>query len=305
VNPSIYLQSVTLTATVPSDATGTVTFNDGATTLSTVTISAGTAPTYTTSALTTSTHSITAVYSGDANYNTATSSTLTQTVNKATPTVTLTSTANPSTLNESLTLKATVPLGVTGTVTFKDGTTTVGMATIVGTMATYATTSLTLGTHSITAVYSGDTNYNTVASSALSQTIGDFAVAVGPATQVGSAGGTLTYTVQVTSVSGGATFGNTVTLATIGMPGIQSSFTPASVTPGQTSAMTITISPQIAGLTQKPSPFPGKATMVLAVLLPLGMVSIRKHRGTVLARIGGLWWWRQSEFHCQEIHNNG
>jgi hypothetical protein len=124
LNPSTYQTSVTFTATLsPSAATGTVTFKDGATTLGTGTLSSGKA-TLGVTTLTAGSHSITASYGGDSNYNTSTSSALTQTVNKASATTTLTSSLNPSTYQTSVTFTATLsPTAATGTVTFKDGST--------------------------------------------------------------------------------------------------------------------------------------------------------------------------------------
>ena len=121
-NPSTYASSVTFTATVtPSSATGTVTFKDGTTTLGTGTLSSGKA-TFSTSTLKAGSHSITAAYGGDTNYNTSTSSPLTQTVNKASSTTALSSSANPSTYGSSVKFTATVtPSACTGTVTFLDG----------------------------------------------------------------------------------------------------------------------------------------------------------------------------------------
>jgi len=78
--------SVTLTADVTSGATGTVTFKDGANTLSggnAVTLSGGIARLtclFTTEGL----HDLTAIYSGDINYSTSTSSTLYEVVNNHT-----------------------------------------------------------------------------------------------------------------------------------------------------------------------------------------------------------------------------
>src|SRR5206468_1874764 len=100
-NPSVVGQPVTLTATVSAASpgsgtpTGTVTFKDGATALATNMLSGGQAL-LSLSSLTAAAHSITAAYSGDANFNTNLSATLTQTVNKADSTVTLTSTTNPT-----------------------------------------------------------------------------------------------------------------------------------------------------------------------------------------------------------------
>lgn len=86
---------------------------------------------------------------------------------KATEVAHLSVTPNPANANTYITFTgnvsfasgATVP---SGTVTFKDGTTTIGTATLDGTaVGTYSAGSLGLstGTHSITAVYSGDSNY--------------------------------------------------------------------------------------------------------------------------------------------------
>ena len=103
-NPSTYGNSVTFTATVsPSAAAGTVTFKDGSNTLGTGTLSGGTAH-YTLTSLTAGSHSITAVYPANGNYNGSTSSTLTQTVNKATPTV---SWSNPSAITYGTALSGT------------------------------------------------------------------------------------------------------------------------------------------------------------------------------------------------------
>jgi hypothetical protein len=81
-NPAFLTYAVTLTASVSSPAsapTGSVVFSDGSSQIGTGTITAGVAS-YTTSALTVGIHSITAVYSGDAHYATATSGTLSETI---------------------------------------------------------------------------------------------------------------------------------------------------------------------------------------------------------------------------------
>jgi len=83
VNPSVFGQSVTFTATVSSGVgtpTGTVSFKDGATNLGSGTLNASGQATFTTSSLSVGSHSITAEYSGDANFNGSTSPVLTQVV---------------------------------------------------------------------------------------------------------------------------------------------------------------------------------------------------------------------------------
>jgi hypothetical protein len=104
----------------------------------------------------------------------------TLTVTKASTTVVLTSSNNPSIHLLPVTFTATVAVvapGVgtpTGTVTFRDGTTTLGTATLSSGKATYRTPCirpLRLGDHSITAVYNGDANFTTSTSPAMTQTV--------------------------------------------------------------------------------------------------------------------------------------
>ena len=89
------------------------------------------------------------------------------------PTTTLTASQNPSLFGGAVTFSATVAgsgATPTGTVTFKDGSTVLGTATLNASgVAYYGTSALTAGTHSITAVYSGDGSYSASTSSALSQ----------------------------------------------------------------------------------------------------------------------------------------
>src|SRR5207248_3108285 len=112
-NPSVFGQAVTFTATVTAVApgagtpTGTVTFKDGTTTLGTGALSGGQA-TFTTSALSVTTHTITATYGSDTNFNSSTSSALSQVVNKADTTTAVVSAANPSKFGQSVMFTATV-----------------------------------------------------------------------------------------------------------------------------------------------------------------------------------------------------
>jgi hypothetical protein len=98
-NPSSLGQSVTFTATVTPQYSGTVhgyvTFYDGTTALKTVYMSGGVAK-YSTSTLSSSTHTITATYNGSASFDGSTSAPVNQVVRVAT-TTTLTSSPNPST----------------------------------------------------------------------------------------------------------------------------------------------------------------------------------------------------------------
>src|SRR5439155_19819821 len=143
-NPSVFGQSVTLTATVSVTApgpgaatapTGTVTFKDGANTVGTgalAVVSGQFQATLTTTALTVGTHNqISAVYGGDTNFKTSTSANFIQTVNKASTSTAVTSSPNPSLSGQSMTFTATVSVTApgsgtpAGTVNFQAGGTTI------------------------------------------------------------------------------------------------------------------------------------------------------------------------------------
>jgi hypothetical protein len=152
--------------------TGTVTLTDTttSTTLGSVTLVNG-AGVLTTNALTTAgAHSITGAFSGDANYNTATSAAVTITVGGAASATTLTSSVATAKVLTSITFTATPPTTATGTVFFYDNSTVaLGSATISTTTHTagLAVATLTAGTHSITATYAGSTTLSASTSAAL------------------------------------------------------------------------------------------------------------------------------------------
>jgi hypothetical protein len=125
---------------------------------------------FSSSTLTVGQHPIVASYSGDANNLAATSSVLLQTVQIAGTSVTLISSANPALAGAPFTLTSTVTGtgtggSVTGTVTFEDGTATLGAANVNSAgVATFQVSGLSPGLHSIIAVYGGD-GYNSQSSS--------------------------------------------------------------------------------------------------------------------------------------------
>ena len=179
LSPSAFGQAVTFTATVkPASGsgipTGTVTFNDGATALGTGTLSGGIA-TFMTSGLGAGAHSITALYGGDASFGGGASPVLTQTINKAASSTSVTSSNNSSNRGAAVTFTATVTSSATGTptgtVTFQEGAAALGTGTLSGGKATFTTSGLTAGTHSITAIYGGDASFTISTSPVLMQTI--------------------------------------------------------------------------------------------------------------------------------------
>jgi len=181
-NPSVFSQLVTFTTSVnpvaPGTGTpvGTVTFKNGAAVLGTRTLISGKA-TFSTAALTPGVHSITVVYNGSVDFNSSASAVITQTVNKASSSTKLTSSSNPSQLGKTVTFTIAVSAvapgaGIpTGSVTLKDGSTTVGTSTLVNGKATISTSKLTHGNHSMTAVYGGSVNYLGSTSAVLVQAV--------------------------------------------------------------------------------------------------------------------------------------
>ncbi len=180
LNPSTFSQSVTFTATIngqyglvkgrkgakPEDVTGSVNWssNTGCGTTTVTSGNPGTA-TCTTSTLVSGTDTITATYSGDSNHSGSTG-TLSggQVVNQGSTTTAVGSSLNPSTNGQAVSFTANVTSTAgapTGTVQFSiDGTAFGSPVTLASGSATSGTTSaMTVGTHTITAVYSGATNY--------------------------------------------------------------------------------------------------------------------------------------------------
>jgi hypothetical protein len=184
---------------------GTVTFSDGATTLGSVSVSNFSAV-LTTSALAAGTHSLTASYSGDNNYLPSAGS-ATQTVQGGgggthPTTTTLTSSPNPSTVGQAVTLTAALtqtvsPDTATGTVSFADGATPLGSVPISGGTATLTVSTLAAGSHSLSANYSGDAGY---------------AASTGTTTQVVQAGGKTATTTSLAVSPNPAVPGQTVSL---------------------------------------------------------------------------------------------
>jgi hypothetical protein len=170
-NPSMLGQPVTFTATVAAaaPAAGTPTgqvqfFVDGSAFGSPDTLTGGTATSGVDSSLAVGTHQVTATYTGDPDFTPSASATLDQVVGLVTPTVGVTSTANPSVFGQPVSFVATVTGGAgqpTGSVQFgADGANVGTPVTLAGGVATStAISSLAVGVHTVTATYSGDGTY--------------------------------------------------------------------------------------------------------------------------------------------------
>jgi polygalacturonase/sugar lactone lactonase YvrE len=154
-------------------------------------------------------------------------------------TTSLTSSANPSMNGQSVTFTATVagvgnntPLP-TGSVTFLNGSTTLGTGTLNGSaQATLSVSTLEVGAAPITAQYAGDMNYAGSTSSVLTQTVSapaSYTVTFNPTSLTVSSGQSGTVALTVTPVGG---FNQPVTFSCAGLPQFSTcTFNPATVTP--------------------------------------------------------------------------
>lgn len=119
-------------------------------------------------------NTITVSYSGDVDHTAATG-TVTFTIAKATTTLGLTTSPNPSAAGASVTLSThfTIPFGgtPTGTITFFDGTSSLGSVTPDQIDSSIVVSNLSTGSHSITAQYSGDANFTGSTSTATVQVV--------------------------------------------------------------------------------------------------------------------------------------
>jgi hypothetical protein len=97
----------------------------------------------------------------------------------------------------------------TGKVTFNDGKTALGSATLSSTgVATFSTTALGGGTHSITAQYSGDVNFLKQTSAALSQVVapGTVSILLASSPNPSTVGQSVAFTATVADSQSGGTF---------------------------------------------------------------------------------------------------
>jgi hypothetical protein len=168
-------------------------------------------------------------------------------------------------------------------VTFKDGTASLGTATLDGGgVASLTVNTLSVGSHSITAAYGGDTNYTGSTSTVLTETVQDFQLVTsgsGASTAVTSAtvqaGGTAVYQFQV-SPTNGSTFPYAISFSLSGPPvGSTYTITPNPIPTGS-GAQTVVVlvqTPLSAGLRRS---LGGGMVFAVALLPILNMVRLRR-----------------------------
>jgi Pro-kumamolisin, activation domain/Bacterial Ig-like domain (group 3) len=195
-------------------------------------------------------------YVGDSSFLAGDSAPVTVTVAKGPTTSTASASASTIAPGANITLTANIATNTnaafpTGTVTFFSGSTPVGTAGFLNGnpqngqddgSATITTTQLPNGTNSITAQYSGDSNYLASTSSAITVNVtlqADFAVTASPSTvTVTNPGQSASTTLTVAGSNG---FSAATTFSCAGLPAKSACvFTPASVTGSGTAMMTVT-----------------------------------------------------------------
>lgn len=250
------LQASVAGASKQGTATGAVTisdtFNGNPATLMTVPLNSQGNLTVADTALALGTHQLTAAYSGDPSFMASSSAPVSVTVTKG-PTTTVLFTPTGALPNTPVILQALVfpNSGVaypTGTVQFFDGTNTLGSTVkLSNEVATLTATQLPNGANSITATYSGDSNFTSSTSAAASVLVGnpDFQIAVNPGNVTLSSAAAGTAKILV-SPGPGLGFAGMVSFSCSGQPsGTSCSFQPATLnldgfTP-QTTTLTISM----------------------------------------------------------------
>jgi hypothetical protein len=217
-NPSAVFGQVALTATVqpkfPGSGalSGSITFTDGGTTLGTSSVNSSGTANLSVTFTAVGDHPLEAVFSGSASFVGGSSGSLSQVVNRAVPSVALTSLLNPSLFGQSVSFHvavSAVPSGTipTGSVSLNSGDLTIGVAVLDATgKAVITVTSLPAGQFVLTAVYSGDAKYVEAFSASVVQTVNKSPAA---STLVASPnpsifGQSVTFTAVVTAAGGGS-----------------------------------------------------------------------------------------------------
>lgn len=213
--------------------------------------------------------------------------------------VALTSSANPVFAQNPITLTASVTATgatPTGTVTFLDGTTSIGTGTLnsLGS-ATLSVSNLTVGSHTITASYAGDANNFAAANAPLTEAVDDFSIAAGATTTATiKSGGSATYTFTFNPIAPATAFPSALTLsASGGPPSSTYTLSPTTITSGAgPTPVTLTVAaPSLSNSTIKAparSGPPRSLPLVLAALL-MPLAARLRRAGKRIREIAPLW----------------
>ena len=221
------LPSGTVTFTLDGVSVGTATLTSGSPSTATLTFTVGSA----------GTHTLSATYAGDTYYSSSTATAVTLNTTKSTPTVVVTPATTTPSAGSTLQLTATITppsssgTSATGTVSFLVDGTVVGTTSVVSgspSTATLTVTTPSIGSHTVQATYNGDTNYYSATSAAVGIIVNKATttLTVTPATTTPIANSSMLVTATLASSStssitatGTVTFtldGSTVATSTLG-----------------------------------------------------------------------------------------
>jgi len=289
-NPATVKSTITFTAKVTSNGgapTGNVNFlANGTIALGTGSLDGAGSAQVTNATLAAGTYQITAVYVGDADNAGAASAAISVIVGTI-PTVTdLTGASTTSGATSQTILVSTVQdksaatVTPTGTVTFTNGSTTIGAATLNADGVASLTPDLGPGSYNIVAKYSGDALHSPSSSVAIPVSTGGqyFSIGVNPASITVVESQSATVTVSLNSISG---FSDKISLGCVGLPaGVNCHFSnisiPLAANGSGTAQLTIDTNNPLGGGTtamNKMNKQPGKPNAVLAGLfLPFSLL---------------------------------
>jgi len=259
-------------------------------------------------------HSLVAAYSGDNSFTASTSPADAVTITTAATTSTVASSAATIPVGQAVTLTATIAttssgVGPTGSVKFMAGSTVLGTGTVTGTAAvltgtgtnasgtaTASVTFSTAGAQTVTAVYSGDSNYAPSTSPAITVTAAagtqvTTTVVTSSATSI-SSGGSVTLTAKVTGTNNNAagptgtvTFMNGTTA--LGTPATCTPTAGTSTTPGTCTATlmtTLSLLTPPSGSNRAPRSPLGPMWIVAGLLLAAFLLLLSRLRVAPLTR---------------------
>jgi FG-GAP-like repeat/Bacterial Ig-like domain (group 3)/FG-GAP repeat len=236
-------------------------------------------------------HAVEASYPGDSLYAGSISAPANLTAQQVATTLTLTANPANAVYGQSVTLTVAIaPFQAQGhkaggSVTFSSGGTTLGTVSVSSATVSTTVTSLPVGADSLTAVYSGDTNFmgSTATASAVEPVVSDFSLT--PPTGASASptvlpGQSATFSFQVAPIPAVSGFPGIITFTASGMPaGATASFSPDSI-PVNGGAQPVTMTIQTASnsaLGSAPA-FGSRVTPVLLGLLLLPLAGIRRFR---------------------------
>lgn len=218
-NPATAFSPITFSSVVSSQygtPTGSVSFVANGKTLATAALNSSGLAAVTMNTISAGNYTVVADYTADTRFQSSSSSTLDEVVDRANSVTTLTGSPNPAAATQSITLSANVRAASgksipTGSVSFTSDGALVGTGTINSSgIATVSTSTLTVGTHRVVATYSGSSNFNS-SSASLTENIDlistklDLTASPNPA----NSGQTVTLNAQIqAAISGTLPFGN-------------------------------------------------------------------------------------------------